>query len=124
MNVPDDLRYTSEHEWLAAVDDGATRIGITEYAQDQLGDIVFVDLPEVGSEVEAGAVLAEVESTKSVGEVYAPAGGTVVAVNDLVTDQPELVNRDPYGSGWLVEMTFVSEPEDLLDGEAYRTLIQ
>ncbi len=124
MNIPEDLKYTEEHEWVRTGEDGTSRIGITDYAQDQLGDIVFVELPEVDDEVEAGAVIAEVESTKSVGEVYAPFGGTVTAVNDDVRDRPELVNQDPYGAGWLVELRPAGEPEGLLDAAAYRELTE
>lgn len=124
MTIPDDLQYTAEHEWLKRLDDGTIRLGITDYAQDQLGDIVYVDLPEVGSAVAEGAVVAEVESTKSVGEVYAPMGGTVTAVNHAVVDQPELVNQDPYGSGWLLELAPASEPVDLLDAAGYRALVE
>lgn len=123
MDCPDDLLYTQEHEWVRT-GEGTARIGVTDYAQDQLGDIVFVDLPDVGASLEAGVVMAEIESTKSVGEVYAPFAGTVTAVNDAVRDQPELVNQDPYGSGWLIEM----EPsagigDGLLDAAAYRALV-
>jgi glycine cleavage system H protein len=124
MNIPDDLQYTAEHEWLKRLDDGTIRLGITDYAQDQLGDIVYVDLPEVGSTVDEGAVVAEVESTKSVGEVYAPVSGTVTATNESVADQPELVNQDPYGNGWLLELAPASEPVDLLNAEQYRALVE
>lgn len=124
MQLPDDLIYTEEHEWLRTSDERAFRLGITDYAQDQLGDIVFVELPEVGATVEAGGILAEVESTKSVGEVYAPVAGSVTAVNKAVVERPELVNSDPYGDGWLVEM----EPSDglpaFLDADAYRELTE
>ena len=124
MEFPDDLQYTEEHEWVKPVD-GGFRVGITSYAQDQLGDIVFVDLPEVGSTLAVGAVMVEVESTKSVGEVYAPFEGTVLAVNEQVLDQPELVNQDPYGAGWLVEMsTDDPAPANLFDAAAYRALVE
>lgn len=125
MLVPDDLRYSVEHEWVRPVD-GAVRVGITDYAQDALGDIVYVDLPEVGKKVETGGVLGEVESTKSVSEIYAPLPGTVVAVNDRLSESPELLNTDPYGDGWICEL----EPEEnqgqgsLLGAEAYRQLTQ
>ena len=123
MNIPNDLLYTEEHEWLAI--DGATvRLGITDFAQDQLGDIVYVDLPEVGAELEKDDTFAEVESTKSVGEVYAPFNGVVTAVNDALVDTPELVNSDPYGDGWLIELTFEAEVGGLLDAEAYRALTE
>ena len=124
MNVPEELRYSSDHEW-ARLEDGRLRVGITDYAQDALGDIVFVQLPEPGAMVEAGASFSEVESTKSVSDVYAPVAGEVVEVNTALADQPERVNEDPYGQGWLC----VIAPSDpaafgtLLDAEAYRQLI-
>ena len=124
MNVPEGLRYSSDHEW-ARLEDGRLRVGITDYAQDALGDIVFVQLPEPGAMVEAGASFSEVESTKSVSDVYAPVAGEVVEVNTALADQPERVNEDPYGQGWLC----VIAPSDpaafgtLLDAEAYRQLI-
>lgn len=125
MQVPDGLRYTSEHEWVAASGGDRVRVGITDYAQDALGDVVFVDLPEVGTVVGAGEVLGEVESTKSVSEIYAPVAGAVVAVNETLTGAPEQVNADPYGGGWLCEIA----PEDadavtaLLDAAAYRGIV-
>lgn len=125
MNVPDELRYTEEHEWLEVVDDGKVRVGITDYAQDQLGDVVFVELPEVGAEFATGDMVAEVESTKSVAEVYAPVAGAIVEVNGGLVDTPELVNQSPYGDGWFV----VIEPSEAVDGGsfldagAYRNLI-
>jgi glycine cleavage system H protein len=124
MNVPDDLRYSSDHEWVRPIGD-RIRVGITDYAQDALGDIVFVDLPPAGSTVQAGGTLGEVESTKSVSEVYAPVTGQVVAINEALSDAPERLNEDPYGDGWICEI----EPEDggadgaLLDADAYRQLI-
>ena len=124
MLVPDDLRYTQDHEW-ARLEDGRVRVGITDYAQDALGDVVFVQLPEPGITVEAGASFAEVESTKSVSDVYAPVGGDVVDRNDELADQPQRLNEDPYGEGWIC----VIEPSDpaaygtLMDAEAYRQLI-
>lgn len=124
MQFPDDLIYTEEHEWLRPVEGRRFRLGITDYAQDQLGDIVFIELPEVGVTLAAGALLAEVESTKSVGEVYAPVAGKVTAVNQTVADQPELLNSDPYGDGWLVEMESEDELPDLLDASAYRALTE
>ena len=123
MHVPDDLRYSSDHEWVRP-GEGRARVGITDYAQDALGDVVFVDLPAVGKTVEAGAVLGEVESTKSVSEVYAPVAGTVVAVNETLVSSPENLNRDPYGDGWLCEIE-VAEPDALgalLDADGYRRL--
>src|SRR5438477_6261018 len=114
MLFPEQLRYSSEHEWVA-VEDTRARVGITDYAQDALGDVVFVDLPDVGLAVIGGSSCAEVESTKSVSEIYAPVSGTVVEVNTALDDQPELVNRDPYGSGWIfvVEMADAVAVEDL-----------
>ena len=123
MIVPDDLRYSSDHEW-ARTEGQRVRGGITDYAQDALGDVVFVELPSVGQELAAGALLGEVESTKSVSDLYAPIAGQVVAVNTALTDAPELVNSDPYGAGWVIEIE-LSEPAqlaDLLDAAAYGTL--
>ena len=124
--IPDDLRYTADHEWVAPTGDGTTlRVGITHYAQDALGDIVYVDLPESGTEVAAGAVLGEVESTKSVSEIYAPVSGTVSARNDALAGQPDLVNTDPYGDGWLVEISSAPDAAgSLLDAAAYRELTE
>ncbi|MGI9023828.1 MAG: glycine cleavage system protein GcvH [Acidimicrobiales bacterium] len=124
MEVPDDRRYTSDHEW-ARLDDGRLRIGITDYAQDALGDVVFVKLPDVGQAVEAGAACSEVESTKSVSDIYAPVAGTVVAVNSALADAPQAVNDDPYGEGWIcvVEPSDPASYEVLLDASAYEGLI-
>ncbi|HZT66354.1 MAG TPA: glycine cleavage system protein GcvH [Acidimicrobiales bacterium] len=124
MNVPDGLRYTSDHEW-ARLEDGRVRIGITDYAQDALGDIVFVQVPTVGAQVEAGASFAEVESTKSVSDVYAPVTGSVVEVNADLADAPQRLNEDPYGDGWIcvIEPSDPSQVESLMDAEAYRQLI-
>lgn len=126
MNVPDELRYTQEHEWIEVLDDGNFRVGITDYAQDQLGDVVFVELPAPGGEFESGAMLAEVESTKSVAEVYAPLAGTVAAVNEALVDTPELVNQDPYGDGWFVTLHPAAEPDldSFLNANDYRILIE
>ncbi|MBO2519020.1 MAG: glycine cleavage system protein H [Firmicutes bacterium] len=120
MNVPEDLKYTVEHEWIRLEGNRAT-IGITDYAQDQLGDVVFVDLPAVGQEVQAGGNLAVVESVKSVSDVYAPLSGRVVAVNELLKDAPETLNQDPYGQGWIavLELTQPDEVQGLLDAAAY-----
>ncbi|MFO7254100.1 MULTISPECIES: glycine cleavage system protein GcvH [Limnochorda] len=120
MNVPEDLKYTVEHEWIRLEGNRAT-IGITDYAQDQLGDVVFVDLPAVGQEVQAGGNLAVVESVKSVSDVYAPLSGRVVAVNELLKDAPETLNQDPYGEGWIavLELTQPDEVQGLLDAAAY-----
>jgi glycine cleavage system H protein len=117
---PEDLKYTTEHEW-ARLDSGRARIGITAYAQDALGDIVFVQLPDVGQQVEAGQAFGEVESTKSVSDVYAPVAGEVIARNEALETTPELINSDPYGDGWLVEIA-VSDPsalDGMLDAGAY-----
>ena len=121
--IRDDLHYTSDHEWVAG-GSPSVRVGITDFAQDALGDIVFVQLPEPGSAVTAGEALGEVESTKSVSEIYAPVSGTVAARNDRLADEPELINSDPYGDGWLVEITPAdgAAAEALLDADAYRTL--
>jgi len=123
MNIPEDLRYSPEHEWVR-VEGARVRVGITDYAQDALGDIVFVDLPAVGSEVEAGGQLGELESTKSVSELYAPVAGTVTAVNDALAGGPERINQDPYGEGWICEMELKpgTDPGSLLDAAAYGEL--
>jgi glycine cleavage system H protein len=124
-HVPDDLRYTTEHEW-ARLEDGRVRVGITDYAQDALGDVVFVSLPAPGTVVEAGATLGEVESTKSVSDIYAPVAGTVVEVNTELADAPQRLNEDPYGEGWIcvIEPADPAAFEALLDAEAYRALIE
>lgn len=124
--IPEQLRYTADHEWVAAGEDSRVRVGITHYAQDSLGDIVFLELPEVGAEVNAGDPIGEVESTKSVSEIYAPITGTVVAVNEAVSDTPEVVNTDPYGQGWLFELTPADSAalDGLLDATAYRKLTE
>jgi glycine cleavage system H protein len=126
MEIPDDLLYTEEHEWIRQVGDGLVRIGITDYAQDQLGDVVYVELPEVGKDVAKDDVLVEVESTKSVGEVYAPFPGKVSDVNQAIADSPELVNQSPYENGWLVLLALDGEMsvEGLLDAAAYRDLTE
>jgi glycine cleavage system H protein len=118
--IPDDLRYTAEHEWLRTEGD-SIRVGITDYAQDALGDIVFVSLPEVGAQLTAGQAFGEVESTKSVSDVYAPVAGTVTARNDSLEATPELVNSDPYGEGWLIVIApeQAAASEGLLDAGAY-----
>jgi glycine cleavage system H protein len=123
MNIPEDLRYSPEHEWVR-VDGTRARIGITDYAQDALGDIVFVDLPAVGSEVASGGQIGEVESTKSVSEIYAPVPGTVTAVNDALNTAPEAINGDPYGEGWLCELELAAEADlsGLMDATAYGEL--
>jgi glycine cleavage system H protein len=125
MDVPDDLRYTSDHEW-ARLEDGRARIGITDYAQDALGDVVFVKLPEPGAVVAATDSISEVESTKSVSDIYAPLAGTVVEVNTELTDAPEKLNEDPYGEGWicLIELSDPGRFGELLDADSYRRLIE
>ncbi|MGC8487878.1 MAG: glycine cleavage system protein GcvH [Clostridia bacterium] len=116
MEVKDGMRYTREHEWL----DGEGRVGITDYAQDQLGDVVFVELPKVGDRLDKGETFGVVESVKSVSDLFAPASGTVTAVNQALADRPELVNEDPFGEGWLVQVEVDGEPGDLLSAEEYR----
>ena len=116
-----DLRYTAEHEWVA-VDGDVARIGITAYAAEKLGDVVFVELPAVGSSVASGRVVGEIESTKSVGELYAPLDGEVVEANQAVVDDPSLVNSDPFGAGWMIAVRFTELPE-LLTADAYAALI-
>jgi glycine cleavage system H protein len=120
--VPDDLRYTADHEWIRREDGGRVRIGITDYAQDALGDVVFVQLPDPGSQVEAGASFSEVESTKSVSDVYAPLAGVVVEVNTDLGDAPQRLNEDPYGEGWIcvIEPTDAAAYDALLDATGYR----
>ena len=124
MNIPDDLRYSPDHEWIR-VEDGQARLGITDHAQDALGDIVFVQLPSVGTAVTAGSSISEVESTKSVSEVYVPVTGTVVEVNDELGDSPERLNEDPYGQGWIcvIDIADPTEIDRLLDAEEYRRLV-
>lgn len=124
MNIPTELRYTADHEW-ARLDDGTVRIGITDFAQDALGDVVFVQLPEPGSTVDAGASFSEVESTKSVSDIYAPLAGEVVEVNSALVDAPQRVNEDPYGEGWICVLA-PSDPaafDTLMDADAYRALV-
>ncbi len=125
MEFPEGLKYSKEHEWVA-VDGGRARIGITDFAQDALGDIVYVQLPAVGLAVVANATCAEVESTKSVSDIYAPASGTVVEVNDALGDAPEIVNQDPYGAGWIftLELSDPSQVDALLDAAAYKALVE
>jgi glycine cleavage system H protein len=121
MTVPEELQYTAEHEWVRLEGDVAT-VGITQYAADALGDVVYVDLPKPGSAMAAGAIVGEVESTKSVGELYAPLDGEVVEANDAVAAAPETINADPYGAGWLVKVRVSSSPT-LLSAAEYRALI-
>jgi glycine cleavage system H protein len=125
MQIPDDLRYSTDHEWIR-VEDGKVTIGITDYAQDALGDVVFVDLPEVGAAVEVSASISEVESTKSVSDIYAPVSGTIAEVNADLGDAPERLNEDPYGEGWIcvIELTDPSQVDKLLTAADYRELVE
>lgn len=125
QTIPDDLRYTPEHEWVRPTPDGALRLGITDYAQQALGDVVYVSLPERGARVSAGDPIGEVESTKSVADVFAPVSGEVVARNETVGDNPEAINTAPYGDGWLVELRpdDPAQLESLLDAARYRALV-
>lgn len=124
--IPEHLRYTTEHEWVSSATDDPVQVGITHFAQDSLGDVVYVQLPDPGLVVAAGEPLGEVESTKSVSEIYAPVSGTVVSTNSRLASEPELINSDPYGAGWIVQM----EPADrtsldgLLDASGYRALTE
>ncbi len=119
MNNPEQLRYSKEHEWLSAVEDGVATVGITEHAAHALGDVVFVQLPEDGQEVTAGESCGELESTKSVSDLYSPVSGTVVACNQDVVDDPALVNSAPFEAGWLFKVRVAEEPSDLLSAEQY-----
>jgi glycine cleavage system H protein len=125
VEFPDDVRYTKEHEW-ARVEGNRVRIGVTDFAQDALGDVVYVDLPEPGAPVRADQPFGEVESTKSVSDVYSPVSGTIVEKNPLIDDAPELVNQQPYGDGWLVivEPADISEVDRLMDATAYAALVE
>lgn len=125
LEYPQDLRYTAEHEWVRAGSDGVARVGITSFAQDALGDVVYVSLPAVGDSVSAGDSCGEVESTKSVSDIFAPVSGDIAAVNELLDTAPELVNTDPYGEGWMYEvlLTDAKSVESLLDLAAYRELL-
>jgi glycine cleavage system H protein len=124
VNFPDDLRYSKEHEWVR-VDGDTARLGITDFAQESLGDVVFVQLPDVGVDVIAGAGAAEIESTKSVSEVYVPVTGVVSAVNEALVGAPELVNQDPYGEGWILEITLAdpAQVDELMDAAAYAVVV-
>ena len=125
MNFPEDLKYTRDHEW-ARVKGNRVTVGITDFAQDQLGDVVYVELPVVGEVVKKGEAFGVVESTKAVSDLFAPVSGKVVARNDRLSDEPELINTDPYGTGWLVEIepTDPTEIDGLLDPESYRELTE
>jgi glycine cleavage system H protein len=126
-SIPDDLKYTAEHEWVRLTEsDGkrVARVGITDYAQQSLGEIVYVSLPEVGTALTPGAAFGEVESTKSVSDLFAPVPGTVLARNETLNDQPELINSDPYGAGWIVDVEVAGDAslDDLVDASTYGTL--
>ena len=121
-NVPGDLKYTKEHEWVAELSTTTFRIGITDFAQGALGDIVYIQLPKVGQNVSAGEVCGEVESTKSVSEIYSPLTGKVVAINDALDATPELINQDPYSAGWIADIEITAAPSDLLSSTEYEVL--
>ena len=121
--LPGDLQYTNDHEWLRREDDGNVTIGITDHAQQALGDLVYVELPEVDQEVESGGDMAVVESVKAASDVYAPISGTVVEVNEALSDDPEVINSDPYGEGWIVRMKPGGDEGDLLTPDAYQALL-
>jgi glycine cleavage system H protein len=125
VNTPQDLMYTAEHEWVRATEGATVRVGITDYAQSALGDIVFVSLPSVGTAVTPGQPLGEVESTKSVSDVFAPVAGTVLARNDALESAPELLNSDPYGEGWIIEIEVadLGVLDSLLSADAYQALV-
>ena len=126
MNTPEELAYTAEHEWVQELNDGRLKIGITDFAQDALGDVVYIDLPDTPKEAEAGAVVAEVESTKSVSEIYMPIAGTITDTNEALGDSPDLVNADPYGAGWFFIMTPSADADRgaLIDAAAYTALTE
>jgi glycine cleavage system H protein len=126
MEYPQELKYTSEHEWVSTEEGNRVRVGITDFAQDALGDVVYVDLPEEGTEVSAGEPFGEVESTKSVSDIYSPVTGRIVERNGLLGETPDLVNRDPYGEGWMVvvETTDPSEVDRLLDAGGYQQMVE
>ena len=121
-NAPENLKYTKEHEWVEVRASGAVRMGITDFAQGALGDIVYIQLPKVGDSLTAGSVCGEVESTKSVSEIYAPVTGKVIAVNDALDKSPEVMNSDPYGAGWIAEVELSTDPSDLLSAAEYALL--
>lgn len=121
-SVPDGLKYTKEHEWVSETSASIYRIGITDFAQGALGDIVYVQLPKVGDNVRAGAVCGEVESTKSVSEIYSPITGIIKLINTNLDKAPELINQDPYGAGWIAEIEIADTPTDLLSAEEYAKL--
>jgi glycine cleavage system H protein len=126
MEYPQELKYTSEHEWVSTEEGNRVRVGITDFAQDALGDVVYVDLPEEGTEVTAGEPFGEVESTKSVSDIYSPVSGRIVERNGMLGETPDLVNRDPYGEGWMVvvETNDPSEVDRLMDAAGYRQMVE
>ena len=126
MEYPQELKYTSEHEWVSTEEGNRVRVGITDFAQDALGDVVYVDLPEEGTDVTAGQPFGEVESTKSVSDIYSPVSGRIVERNGLLGETPDLVNRDPYGEGWMVvvDATDPSEVDRLMDAGGYRQMVE
>jgi glycine cleavage system H protein len=121
-NAPENLKYTKEHEWVEVLPSGAVRMGITDFAQGALGDIVYIQLPKIGEVLTAGSVCGEVESTKSVSEIYAPVSGKVIAINDSLDKSPEVMNSDPYGAGWIAEVELSTDPTDLLSASEYAVL--
>lgn len=121
--LPGDLKYTKEHEWLRQEEDGTVTIGITDHAQSALGDLVYVELPEVGQEVESGGEMAVVESVKAASDVYAPLSGEVVAVNEALADDPEMINADAFGDGWIVRMKPSGNDSETMDPDAYQTFL-
>lgn len=124
QNTPDDLKYAETHEWVRVNDDGTVTVGITDYAQEKLGDVVFVDTPEPGREVDAGEAVAVVESVKAASDIYSPVTGEVTEVNEALADSPELVNQDPYGDGWLFRIKTSDALDDLLDSSAYAARLE
>lgn len=125
MQIPDELYYTADHEWVS-VDGSTIRVGVTDFAQDALGDVVYVGLPDIDTELAVGDAFGEIESTKSVSDVYAPVAGTVVAINEALADQPELINTDPYGEGWLCELDVGEQADlsELLSATDYQALVE
>ena len=122
--MADDLRYSKDHEWVRVEDDGTAVIGVTDYAAEQLGDVVYVDLPEKDDEISAGTEMGEIESTKSVSDLFSPLDGTVLEINQAVVDAPELVNSSPFGEGWLIRVSVDTLPDDLMDAAAYKALTE
>jgi glycine cleavage system H protein len=118
-NIPAELQYSKEHEWIKSEGSNSAKVGITDFAQAALGDIVYIQLPKVGQEVKAGSVCGEVESTKSVSEIFSPLTGKVIAINSDLEKSPELINQDPYGAGWIAQIEFSTAPGDLLSAEEY-----